>query len=153
MNDSSSIVVKCDTKLEDLPKRHLITIICIENMYYAFYINEKDIEKSKSILYIGKSIMFPDHCQQQFNLLQSIYKSSTLKSKNKINIVRKSSNMRNVMIKEHFKTEDDIFKTCCIFHEDCNPSMSVNLRLGVFYCFSCKSGGSVTKLLNKIRSK
>lgn len=38
----------------------------------------------------------------------------------------------------------------CQFHNDNNPSCSVNIRSGAFYCFSCHEGGSFEKLLAKI---
>lgn len=38
----------------------------------------------------------------------------------------------------------------CQFHNDSNPSCSVNVRSGAFYCFACHEGGSFEKLLAKI---
>lgn len=150
-NDSSSIIIKFNAEKVDLPKRHLITTILIDGIHYGFYLNKIDIEKSQCALYIGKYLKFPDSYRAQFNLLQNIYKCPALKAKPLVNFAN-SSNTRNSMIKNYFKTNDDIFKVCCTFHADRHPSMVVNLKLGVFHCFSCKSGGPVTKLLNKIRN-
>ena len=35
----------------------------------------------------------------------------------------------------------------CLFHEDRNPSMSVNAAKGVYHCFSCGAGGNLFKLV------
>lgn len=150
LNNNDSIIVKCDTNEESLPARHLITTINVDNVYYGFYLNEKDIEHSKSTLFIGKHIDFPESLREKFNLLRNTCKLPARRGK--VVKIAKSGGVRNIMVREYFKTEDDIFKTCCVFHNDKNPSLSVNLKIGVFYCFSCKTGGSITKLLNKIRS-
>jgi len=31
---------------------------------------------------------------------------------------------------------------CCPFHDDKNPSLSVNIKAGMFNCFSCGEKGS-----------
>ena len=38
---------------------------------------------------------------------------------------------------------------CCAFHNDRNPSLSINLETGAFFCFSCgaKSGGVIDFLM------
>ena len=35
----------------------------------------------------------------------------------------------------------------CPFHDDRNPSMSVNSQMGIFHCFSCKAGGNAIKFI------
>lgn len=150
MNNNNSIIIKCDPEKDNLPKHHLITTIYLDNMYYGFYLNKIDIEKSKCVLYIGKCITFPENYKQQFNLLQHVKKCPSIKENKIVNVSKISNTPRSIFIKNYFKTYEDIFKTCCIFHVDKNPSMSVNLKLGVFHCFSCKEGGSITKLINKI---
>ena len=35
----------------------------------------------------------------------------------------------------------------CPFHDDRNPSMSVNSQMGIFHCFSCKAGGDAIKFI------
>ena len=34
-------------------------------------------------------------------------------------------------------------KACCLFHDDYNPSMSVDDSLGLYKCFACGAGGDV----------
>lgn len=34
---------------------------------------------------------------------------------------------------------------CCPFHDDRHPSLSVNLRTGLWWCHSCKVGGTASK--------
>lgn len=36
-------------------------------------------------------------------------------------------------------------RVVCIFHDDRNPSLSVDLGRGLFYCFSCGVGGGVRR--------
>lgn len=36
---------------------------------------------------------------------------------------------------------------CCPAHDDADPSMSVDLNRGVWYCFSCGKGGGWVKLV------
>jgi DNA primase len=38
-------------------------------------------------------------------------------------------------------------RACCPFHEDRNPSFSVNPRGQYFHCFGCGAGGDVIKFL------
>lgn len=45
----------------------------------------------------------------------------------------------------------DDFLICCPFHEDTNPSCSVNLRKGLWYCFGpCARGGQLEELIAKL---
>lgn len=39
----------------------------------------------------------------------------------------------------------------CPFHDDKNPSLHVSDEKGMFYCFSCKTGGDVFAFLEKIK--
>ncbi|MCI6987971.1 MAG: DNA primase [Campylobacter sp.] len=39
------------------------------------------------------------------------------------------------------------FVGLCPFHDDKNPSMSVNANKGFFHCFSCKAGGNAIKFV------
>lgn len=41
----------------------------------------------------------------------------------------------------------------CPFHTDNNPSLNVNLKEGVFYCFSCREGGRISRLWTKLKTK
>lgn len=149
VNNKDCIIVKYDTSLENLPRRHLIATISLKKTCYGFYLNKKDIECSKSNLFVGKSIEFPEEFQNEFILLQNIY----LKLPQRINKqCFQSFDFKKSLIKRFFKVEINIFKTCCLFHKDKNPSMSVNLDSGVYYCFSCKSGGTITKLVNQIHA-
>lgn len=38
----------------------------------------------------------------------------------------------------------------CVFHDDANPSMSLNLERGAFQCFSCKESGNLARLAERI---
>jgi len=40
-------------------------------------------------------------------------------------------------------TADDNYQTLCPFHEDHNPSLSVNFKTGLFKCFGCKAEGDI----------
>lgn len=42
---------------------------------------------------------------------------------------------------------DGQYKCRCLFHEDRNPSMSVNAVKGVYHCFSCGAGGNLFKFV------
>ncbi len=45
---------------------------------------------------------------------------------------------------QHLKlTADDNYQTLCPFHEDKNPSLSVNFKTGLFKCFGCGVQGDV----------
>ncbi len=46
--------------------------------------------------------------------------------------------------------DDDEVLILCPFHDDTNPSMSVNTKKGVFHCFSCKESGGFSKLIAKL---
>ena len=39
------------------------------------------------------------------------------------------------------------FVGVCPFHDDSHPSMSVSSKLGIFHCFSCKTGGNAIKFI------
>ena len=41
-------------------------------------------------------------------------------------------------------------KVCCPFHSDTDPSMSLNLETGEWYCHSCKKGGLVEGFLREV---
>ena len=38
---------------------------------------------------------------------------------------------------------------CCVFHDDSNPSMNVNLQTGNFCCFSCDAKGDVFEFVQR----
>lgn len=40
----------------------------------------------------------------------------------------------------------------CPLHEDVNPSMSVDLRRGVWHCFSCDAGGGWAQLVMRMEN-
>jgi len=41
----------------------------------------------------------------------------------------------------------------CIFHDDTNPSLSVNLETGLFHCFACQESGNAEKFLQLVGEK
>ena len=41
----------------------------------------------------------------------------------------------------------------CAFHEDKNPSMSVDPIKGLFHCFGCNAGGDVLGFLSRMENK
>jgi len=41
---------------------------------------------------------------------------------------------------------------CCPFHDDANPSLSVNVKNGLWHCFSCKIGGDVFDFYKRIHN-
>ena len=43
------------------------------------------------------------------------------------------------------------FKTLCPFHPDRHPSLYVNFEKGVFYCFGCHIGGTISRLLKLLK--
>lgn len=149
VNDKDCIIIKYDTCLANLPTRHLITTIIVQNVYYGFYLNKKDIEWSKSNLFVGKYIEFSEQFLNEYNLLQNI----CINMPQRINKQSfQSFDSKKSFIKGFFNVEVDVFKTHCLFHDDHNPSMSVNLESGVYYCFSCKTSGTLIKLVNRIHS-
>lgn len=48
------------------------------------------------------------------------------------------------------KERDDDYRALCPFHEDKNPSFSVNLNKQVFYCYGCQVGGNAITFLSLI---
>ena len=45
--------------------------------------------------------------------------------------------------------EKEEIKVICPFHDDTNPSMSINPRKGYYKCFTCGASGTETKLDRK----
>lgn len=43
-------------------------------------------------------------------------------------------------------------RCCCPFHDDENPSFSINLETGAYYCQTCEEKGSITKFVAKIKN-
>lgn len=43
-------------------------------------------------------------------------------------------------------------KGCCPFHPDENPSLSVDLSTGQYYCFVCRNGGGLVKFYMRLKS-
>ena len=151
-NDKNCLVVKFDNSSENLSKLHLITSIEINNIHYGFYLNKKNIENVKSFLFIGKFITFPAHYRKEFALIQNI---CNLPKINKQTSIRNYFFPVNLdVVRKYFKIDDDvnIFKVKCVFHDDKNPSMTVDLEKGLFYCFGCCSGGKLVKLIHQIKN-
>ncbi|MCH8273080.1 MAG: hypothetical protein IIB41_07480 [Candidatus Marinimicrobia bacterium] len=48
------------------------------------------------------------------------------------------------------KERRDEFVCCCPFHEERNPSFSLNMAKGVYYCFGCGASGSLSQLAFKL---
>ena len=58
-----------------------------------------------------------------------------------------SSRLNNVSEKN-----GELWASCPMgIHSDRTPSFSINLREGIFYCFSCQSSGTVNQLAAKMR--
>jgi len=57
-----------------------------------------------------------------------------------------SRNIRRIRI----SGDEAIF--CCPFHGDSNPSMSMNIKSGLYNCFSCGEKGSIISFISKIDS-
>lgn len=49
--------------------------------------------------------------------------------------------------------ESDKMKIMCPFHEDKNPSMSIDFARGFFYCFGCAEHGDAEKFVKKIEKQ
>lgn len=43
-------------------------------------------------------------------------------------------------------------KGCCPFHQDINPSLSVNLETGQYFCHGCEDGGDLLKFYMRIKN-
>lgn len=44
-------------------------------------------------------------------------------------------------------------RVCCCFHDDSNPSLSINTQSGAFFCFGCGAkGGDVIDFYKKINN-
>lgn len=41
----------------------------------------------------------------------------------------------------------------CIFHDDTNPSLSINIEKGLFYCHACRIGGDINDFLSMVGEK
>lgn len=55
-----------------------------------------------------------------------------------------------VAVVEHYievKKSGANFISLCPFHDDKNPSMSINPKKGFFHCFACKAGGDVFRFV------
>lgn len=68
----------------------------------------------------------------------------------KQSIERLKSQIDIVDIVSHYiplKRSGSNFVAICPFHDDRNPSMSVNSQLGIYHCFSCKAGGDAIKFV------
>ena len=48
------------------------------------------------------------------------------------------------------KKQGDEFVCCCPFHEERNPSFSLNMEKGVYYCFGCGASGGLNQLATKL---
>ena len=48
------------------------------------------------------------------------------------------------------KRQGDEFVCCCPFHEERNPSFSLNMGKGVYFCFGCRASGSLIQLAVKL---
>ena len=49
------------------------------------------------------------------------------------------------------KREGRSYKTCCPFHDDATPSLSVDPEKGLWRCFGCGEGGDAITFLQKAR--
>ena len=45
----------------------------------------------------------------------------------------------------------DEFEICCPFHDDTNPSLSINDKTGAWFCFSCAKGGGVVEFVQELK--
>jgi len=70
-----------------------------------------------------------------------ISKKSIEELKNRIDIVEIISHYLSV------KKFGSNYKCVCPFHDDHNPSMSINSRDNYFHCFTCKAGGDAIKFV------
>ena len=52
--------------------------------------------------------------------------------------------------REHFNSAGDELMVLCPFHKEKNPSFSLNVDKGVFYCFGCGESGNIYHLVEHI---
>lgn len=50
------------------------------------------------------------------------------------------------------QSNKDQILVCCVFHEDQNPSLSINRTSGLFNCFACGAAGNFFDLYKKAKS-
>jgi putative DNA primase/helicase len=44
----------------------------------------------------------------------------------------------------------DKFMSLCVFHEETNPSLSIDVAKGVYHCFGCEAAGTLRELADKL---
>ena len=47
----------------------------------------------------------------------------------------------------------DDYRVVCIFHKDTDPSLSIDKKTGMFFCFGCETGGQFNSLLRALGEK
>ena len=52
--------------------------------------------------------------------------------------------------REHFNSAGDELMALCPFHEEKQPSFSLNVEKGVFYCFGCGESGNIYHLIEHV---
>lgn len=84
------------------------------------------------------------------------YVETNLNRKQLIELIKEKVDLVEVMLDEGVDVDisTDINGECkavCPFHDDHNPSMSVNSEKGVYNCFACGAGGDVIKFIQETR--
>ena len=51
----------------------------------------------------------------------------------------------------HIKIRDGQLTTCCPFHKESKPSFGINLKTGLYNCFSCKEKGNIVHFVSKMK--
>ena len=51
----------------------------------------------------------------------------------------------------HIKIRDGQLTTCCPFHQENNPSFGINLKTGLYNCFSCGEKGNIVQFVSKMK--
>ncbi len=67
--------------------------------------------------------------------------------------LKQKNNIVSVMSKYiHLEKKGGKYWACCPFHNEKNPSLTVNEDEGFFYCFGCKESGDVISFVQKYES-
>lgn len=156
-NDNENIIVKFAIDQNHLSKRNLITVICLDGIYYGFYHQnpqyieeEKEEDCDKNYLYTGNKIEIPEEFRDQFNLVQCF--QSLQSTQIKLTKYFFPSQDLKRKVQAYFNNSIDLkFMVNCVFHKDKNPSLSINLEHNCYYCFSCKNHGSLAKLVARLK--
>jgi hypothetical protein len=153
-NTDSRVQIRFNFIDEDDSQGDKDTLSFVQNkIKYSFISTADVVEKPDSdFIFTAKKLLVP------LEIIKRLPRRALITNhfnalKRKLDVGNVSTSTEKVLNILNTKRSADEIKINCPFHNDKHPSLSLNVKKNIFYCFGCNKSGNSVELLNKLQSK